>query len=59
MDLQNNDKGIVAKASEALSNGYASAYFAGGIVLLIAAVVVLIMITTKHTQSATKTGVAV
>lgn len=34
-------------------------YFKGGILLLIAAVVVLIMITTKHTQSATKTEVAV
>jgi MFS family permease len=54
--LANNDKGIVAKASEALSNGYTSAYFSGGILLLIATVVVLIMITTKHTQSATKSN---
>jgi EmrB/QacA subfamily drug resistance transporter len=57
--LANNNKGLVAKASEALSNGYTSAYFGGGILLLIAAVVVLIMITTKHTQSAKKTEVAV
>jgi EmrB/QacA subfamily drug resistance transporter len=57
--LENNDKGIVAKASEALSNGYTSAYFAGGILLLIAAVVVLVMITTKHRQSETKTEEAV
>jgi EmrB/QacA subfamily drug resistance transporter len=57
--LANNDKGIVAKASEALSNGYTSAYFAGGILLFIAVVVVLIMITTKHTQIGTKTEVAV
>jgi predicted MFS family arabinose efflux permease len=57
--LANNDNGIMAKASEALSNGYTSAFFAGGILLLIAAVVVLMMITTKHTQSATKTEAVV
>jgi len=51
-----HDSNVILKASEALSEGYTTAFLTAAIMLLIAAVVVAIMVNTKHTQSAAKTG---
>jgi hypothetical protein len=54
--LAGSDTGIVARAGEALTHGYTTAFLAGAGMLLIAAVVVLAVVNTGRTQGAPAAG---
>lgn len=51
--LASGDMGLVTKAGEALTQGYAAAFLAGAGLLVIAAVVVAVIVNTRQTQRAT------
>ena len=53
--IANNDTNLVARAHEALTHGYTTAFLAGAATLLTAALVATLTITTKHTQSSEAT----
>ncbi len=55
--LTRNDAGVMARAGEALTYGYTTAFLAGAGLLLIAAVVVITAVTTRRTQGAAAAGV--
>ncbi|MPR09421.1 MFS transporter [Microvirga tunisiensis] len=50
--LAGNDAGVVARAGEALTYGYTTAFLAGAGMLLIAAIVVIAAVSTRRTQGA-------
>jgi EmrB/QacA subfamily drug resistance transporter len=52
-----SDAAILAKASEALTYGYTSAFAVGALVLLVAALVAVVAVNTKQKQSAAAVGV--
>lgn len=54
--LADNDSGIVARASAALTNGYTAAFFAAAVMLLITALLVVLAINTRRTQAASGAG---
>ena len=56
--LAGNDAGAVAKAGEALTYGYTTAFLTGAGMLLIAAIVVIAAVTTRRTQGAAAGAVA-
>ena len=47
-----NDLGVVARAGEALTYGYTTAFLAGAGMLLAAALIVIVGVSTKRTQAA-------
>lgn len=51
-----NDTGVVARAGEALTYGYTTAFLVGAGMLLVAAVAVLAAVNTKRTQGAAAAG---
>ncbi len=51
-----NHPGIVARAGEALTYGYTTAFLAGAGMLLAAAVIVIVAVNTKRTQGAAGAG---
>jgi EmrB/QacA subfamily drug resistance transporter len=55
--IANNDTNLVARAHEALTHGYTTAFLAGAATLLAAALVATLTITTTHTQSSEATPV--
>src|SRR5918997_3377904 len=55
--LMTNDPGAVARAGEALTYGYTTAFLAGAGMLLAAAVVVIVAVNTKRTQGPAGAGV--
>lgn len=57
--LAGNDAGMVAKASEALTRGYTTAFAAGAGMLVIAAVLAAAAVDTTRTQRAPAAGAAV
>jgi hypothetical protein len=57
--LARGDAGVVARASEALTYGYTTAFLAGAGMLLVAAVVVLVAVNTRRTQGGAGAGAAV
>ena len=51
-----NDLGVVARAGEALTYGYTTAFLAGAGMLLAAALIVIVGVSTKRTQAAAPAG---
>lgn len=54
--LVSGDRGLAAKASEALAQGYTSAFLAGAGLLVMAAVIVAAAVNTRQTQLASAAG---
>jgi hypothetical protein len=55
--LAGSDAGVVARASEALTHGYTTAFLAGAGMLMAAAVIVTAAVNTRRTQGAAGAGV--